>query len=211
MISLLSFILSVATAFLGLYLVYRRYRLNHDRQKLIRKTGLYGFLAVILAGIAEIILIELISPAASVLDIIIRAFLISALIEETVKYLAFRAAVFPSPIFSTVREGIFYGLGVGLGFSILENALYWLFQPSLTFLRGITSVPLHGGTAILMAFFASKSACKGKPVTLRGILLAVLFHGVYNFLILAGTPWKFLSAGVLVILAAYCVFLFRKS
>jgi RsiW-degrading membrane proteinase PrsW (M82 family) len=172
---------------------------------------LYGFFAVILAGIAEITVIELLSPETAVLDIIIRAFLISALIEETVKYLAFRTAVFPSSFFSTVRGGIFYGLSAGLGFSILENALYWFFEPSLTFLRGITSVPLHGGTAVVMAFFASKSACKGKPVTLRGILAAVLFHGVYNFLILTGTPWKFFSPVVLVILAAYCIILFRKS
>ncbi|MFP4443177.1 MAG: PrsW family glutamic-type intramembrane protease [Spirochaetia bacterium] len=209
--AVLSFLFSSTTAFLGLFLVYRGFRENHDRQKIAVRTAVSGFAAVIPAGLAEFILLAIIVPGNSIPDILIRAFIVSALIEELFKYLAFRLSVFPSPIFSTTREGVLYGLGAGLGFAVLENGLYAYLQSGLTFLRAITSVPLHAGTALIIAYFASLSACKGKPVTLRGIGAAIAIHGVYNFLILAGSPWSFISPFVLVLTGVYCIYLYRKT
>jgi RsiW-degrading membrane proteinase PrsW (M82 family) len=211
MIAVLSFLISSATAFLGLFLVYRAFRKNHDRQKIAVRAAAAGFTAVIPAGLVEFILLTVIAPDNSIQDILIRAFIISALIEESFKYLAFRLSVFPSPIFSTPREGVLYGIGAGLGFAVLENGLYAFFQSGLTFLRAITSVPLHAGTTLIIAYFASQSACKGKPVTLRGIAAAIGIHGIYNFLIFAGRPWSLLSPAVLILTGAYCIYLFRKA
>ena len=74
------------------------------------------------------------------------------------------------------------GLVAGLGFAILESAVYGASSPGNALLRAFTAAPLHGACGSRVG--ASVVLLREHPV--RGIinfLSAVAIHGVYNFML----------------------------
>jgi len=87
-----------------------------------------------------------------------------------------------------VKKGAAIGLVAGLGFAILENAVYAAADTRILLLRAVTAAPLHGacgsrvGTAAVML--------RTNPVqAIFRILAATAIHGIYNFMAAApGLP-----------------------
>jgi len=80
-----------------------------------------------------------------------------------------------------VKKGAEIGLVAGLGFAILENAVYAAADTRILLLRAVTAAPLHGacgsrvGTAAVML--------RTNPVqAIFRILAATAIHGIYNFM-----------------------------
>ncbi len=115
----------------------------------------------------------------------VKAFVIVALVEEFSKYIIVRYFAQVRREFNEPFDGIVYAVMVSMGFATLENILY-VFQYGFStgVLRAFTAVPAHATFAILMGYFMGKAkfSKKNKVVlNLTGLLLAVIFHGAYDF------------------------------
>jgi RsiW-degrading membrane proteinase PrsW (M82 family) len=126
-----------------------------------------------------------------------------ALTEELSRFLIllilfaviFRAAGKPPVITANAA-----GLVAGLGFAILESAVYGASSPGNALLRAFTAAPLHGACGSRVG--VSVVLLREHPV--RGIsrfLSAVAIHGAYNFML--NIPGRFPPiAAVLIAISA---------
>lgn len=73
---------------------------------------------------------------------------------------------------------------VSMGFACTENIMYVIeggYQTAI--LRAFTAIPAHATFGVLMGFYMGKAKfSKNRTLfNLTGLLLAVLFHGAYDF------------------------------
>ena len=140
------------------------------------------------------------------------AFLLTGPLEETVKLLAFVAAVSWHRQLDEPLDGIIYGSAVGLGFASVENAYYLAFGDIPVLIqRGFTSTLVHVSTSGTMGFFLGLTRFSPRRhrlwLVVVGLLLAVVFHGTYNaFLSPGGLPW----VSLLLVLPAMLLLLSMK-
>ncbi|MBT8375286.1 MAG: PrsW family intramembrane metalloprotease, partial [Bacteroidia bacterium] len=79
---------------------------------------------------------------------------------------------------------IMYSVMISLGFAATENILYVIDGGLETaLLRSITAVPAHAVFGILMGYYVGKAKFSKRRISmnLRGLMLAILFHGAYDF------------------------------
>ena len=75
------------------------------------------------------------------------------------------------------------GLVVGLGFAILESAVYGAANPRNALLRVFTAAPLHGACGSRVG--TSVAMLRERPVqAVLRFLTAVVIHGIYNFMLI---------------------------
>ncbi|QDO94765.1 PrsW family intramembrane metalloprotease [Formosa sediminum] len=114
----------------------------------------------------------------------INAFLVVALTEEFSKYVIVRYFSQPNKDFNEPFDGIMYAVMVSMGFAATENLLY-VYQGGIQsgILRAFTAVPAHASFAIIMGYFMGKAKFSKHRIkyNLLGLLLAMLFHGTYDF------------------------------
>ena len=186
---------------------------NREPKKLIVLTFLVGFLMIIPAAIIEIGL-EKFFPALrenTLIINIISSFLIVGLIEEAIKLLALFKTIFKRINFDEFIDGIIYGVSVGFGFASSENILaIWKIGENIIIPRSFSATLIHGLTAGIIGYYLSvyKFRDKKKIVLLKGLFLAILFHGLYNLVVTyltAESLWILIGFMVLVYL-----FLFIK-
>ncbi len=170
----------------------------------VTKAFLWGIAATLPALLIEILFSWLtprgLSPLASAA---VRAFLIAGLVEESCKMAVINKFIYPRPEFDEVNDGIVYTMAAGLGFAFLENILYSVNSDhgwSLLLIRGVTSVPLHGLASGLMGYYIGRSKFSQKDHRNRGLILAVLYHGLYDFFLFTGSAAGLLVIPLLVIL-----------
>lgn len=108
-------------------------------------------------------------------------FIVLALVEETVKYLAFRKVLKKTDYpFSWLDVTVCASI-VGLGFGALESVIYAIgASVPVVLIRGFT-VP-HVGYGFLVGYFYGKAEKTGKPFyKWVGFGLSWLLHGMYDF------------------------------
>ena len=90
--------------------------------------------------------------------------------------------------YNTVKKGTAVGLVAGLGFAMLENAVYGASNAGTLLLRAITAAPLHGACGSRVG--AAAVMFRSNPIqALFRVFTAAVIHGVYNFMIaLSGLP-----------------------
>ena len=112
----------------------------------------------------------------------------------------------------SVRDGIILGATAGLGFAATENLLYgqaalgggdWTAFWMTAVLRGFAACALHAGATGLTGRGYAWANLEGRSffVIIPFYFLAVLLHGLYNYLAIQGTVLAFLGAMVLALLA----------
>jgi RsiW-degrading membrane proteinase PrsW (M82 family) len=122
------------------------------------------------------------------------AFVLAAFPEELFKLAVLLRYVVRQRDFDEPMDGIVYGVVASLGFATLENVIYVSQDSSLALLRALTAVPGHAFTGAIMGFYLGQayfppvgSAALVDPVSwrrrliVRGYLVAVLLHGLYDF------------------------------
>jgi len=131
--------------------------------------------------------------------------LVVGVIEELCKFLAVQVLIGRHRAFDEHLDGIVYAAFGGLGFASMENLVLgpWLEGPEL-WGRLIVSPLVHAlfasiwGWALSLDKFARPRRL-GR-VTL-GLLLAILVHGLYDFLVLTPGTWpRLLAAGLILAL-----------
>lgn len=175
--------------------VYRK-DLHREPGRLVLRVFLGGALATLAAA-----LIEEVGEAAlrvtlaehALLHGLLSAFLIAALVEETLKYRVVRYAA-RQPAFDEPMDGVVYGAIASLGFAALENVAYvshggW----GVVGIRAALSVPGHAAYGAIVGYYVAQArfAPPGRPQSaLRGVWWAMLLHGLYDWPALSVMAWR---------------------
>lgn len=155
---------------------------------------------------AELVLMNLVGRiSGGLVYIIIISFLIIAPIEEILKFLAVRKWIYRSLEFNEIMDGIVYMVSASLGFAALENILFVLpLGISTGVARAFLAVPGHACFGALMGYYigsAKFNPAKEKRLMAKGIIYAILSHGLYDFLLL--TRSSFSSFVILLLVALF--------
>ncbi len=117
------------------------------------------------------------------------SFVISAGVEEFLKWFVLYHIVFNHTEFDEPYDGIVYAVAVSLGFATLENVLYAFFEPA-TFgtlmIRALLPVSGHALFGVFMGYSLGRAKfSSGRKVRLHlmlALLLPILLHGFYDYL-----------------------------
>jgi RsiW-degrading membrane proteinase PrsW (M82 family) len=113
------------------------------------------------------------------------AFVIVAFSEEGSKYLVLRFFAYPRTSFREPFDGILYSVMIGMGFATVENIEYVSqFGLETGVSRFFLAIPAHASFAVLMGYqvgWAKFDKKRARWLMWKGLLIAVLFHGSFDF------------------------------
>ncbi len=180
-------LLAIAPVLIIVIYIYIKDKYEKEPKLLLLKTLLLGAIVSIIITIILSLLFDKILPLSneySILREFIRAFFVVALIEEFSKYIIVRYYNQPKAAFNEPFDGIMYAVMVSMGFALTENIMY-VFDSgvSTALIRAFTAVPAHATFGILMGYFMGKAKFSNKKrfLNILGLLVAILFHGAYDF------------------------------
>ncbi|WP_299779436.1 PrsW family glutamic-type intramembrane protease [uncultured Formosa sp.] len=207
-------LLALAPIVVVIVYIYNKDKYEKEPKTLLFYNFLLGaFVSVIITTIISIFYdYTLILDDYSVLQQFIKAFLVVGVTEEFSKYVIVRYFAQPNNAFNEPFDGIMYAVMVSMGFAATEN-LFYVFEGGLQtgITRAFTAVPAHAIFAILMGYFMGKAKFSKHRVkyNLIGLLLAICFHGSYDFfLFIDFVPGIWIGAFVSLVLG---IWLSRKA
>lgn len=157
--------------------------------------------------------IHKISQLNNIFQVFILSFMIDGLVEEWAKFSVLSEKFYSSKYFDEPRDGVIYGMVIGLGFSFVENFLYILTFTNLVeglwivILRGLATTFMHILTMGIIGYYLGLSKFttlkknKNKLIW-QGLIIAILFHGFYNTVIRFGYNWTIIPL-VLLLISTY--------
>lgn len=116
------------------------------------------------------------------------AFCVVGFGEELCKYIVLVLYALRKPSFNEPFDGIVYAVMISLGFAALENVFYVHDGGvGVAFARMLTAVPMHAAFGVLMGYQVGLAKFMNQSVqtnvSLKGLFLAVFFHGAYDFVL----------------------------
>lgn len=124
-------------------------------------------------------------------NVVLRAFVSAALIEEGTKFFFLYKFFWKNNCFDERFDGIVYAVFVSLGFAFVENVLYISSDvshaESVAYARAFFAVPAHSLFAVAMGYgmgMAKFSNNRADAYIVRGLLSAIFIHGTYDFLLM---------------------------
>jgi protease PrsW len=190
--------LAILPVILLLVYFYRRDKRKPEPKGLIIKVFLFGMLATVAALIietGEIKVLDRLVGNSWVYNLVL-AFGVAALTEEWLKRLVVKRFAYRNVAFDEVMDGVVYAVVASLGLACLENIEYVMsFGMPTAIMRAFTAVPMHAMTAGIMGFYIGMAKFSGSPELERkyfrkGLLLAILFHGLYDFLVFSKSDMR---------------------
>lgn len=188
---------SLVPCLLWLRFFYRRDRHLPEPKRLILTLFLIGAIPVaFVAGLLNTALSQVVGLAAT-------AVVVAPLVEETFKYLGAKRGSRGHPAFDEPVDGMIYGVSVGLGFAAAETLDYliaayqgidlWTGEADamcagfecfaiVAVIRGVGSALVHALCSGIAGYALSRRVLdgKGRGTAVRGVLLAALFHSLWN-------------------------------
>ena len=155
--------------------------------------GIFSVIIVSFISVFEIILfpkIKSIESIDNILIILFYSYILVSSVEEISKFIMIYKLGYKNKEFDQAYDIILYSIFVGLGFACLENIFYIIGNPAIetVLLRGITAVPAHISFQVIMGYYLYLSKMKNKETNiLLGILIPIILHGTYDFLIFANS------------------------
>ena len=192
------------------------YFYNKDKQKkepvsLVLKIFILGFISVIPAIIIEMLLSWFIPDSSQISNILIRSFISAALVEEYIKYKTVGLFALPNKNFDEIADGIVYTITASLGFAVFENIFYSFGPVSTLILRGLTAIPLHAFASGIMGYYIGKSKFGNPKLRYKGLAIAVLIHGFYDFFLFYGSWLPLLIIPLLIISGVILLKLYKSA
>jgi RsiW-degrading membrane proteinase PrsW (M82 family) len=187
---------SLAPILIILFYIYFRDKYDKEPLGLLIKALLMGIVIVIPVIFVERFLMGQMPEAGKVAGAAYHAFVVAGLTEELFKFLALYILVWRSPSFNEQFDGIVYAVFVSLGFAGVENVLYVIDGGLQTaFTRAITAVPAHAIFGIAMGYYLGVARMykelRGAYLG-RALLVPVLLHGIYDFILMVEIGWLLL-------------------
>jgi RsiW-degrading membrane proteinase PrsW (M82 family) len=141
---------------------------------------------------------------SGILNIFFMSFVVIAPTEELLKFFAVKRWIYRSLEFDEIMDGIVYTVAASLGFATVENIIYVITHGiTVGIARAFLAVPGHAFFGAIMGFYLGRAKFnreKEKKLIIKGILLAIFFHGLYDFLVLTQTVLALLVIIVIVVL-----------
>ncbi len=185
--------------------VYYQDKYEKEPVGLMLRAFFYGCLSTIPAMVFQIIFKNFENPE-SLIETAIFSFGIVAFSEETSKFFFLRRYIYPHPEFDEPIDGVIYGTMIGMGFATTENILYVLGESggfSTAIGRAFTAVPAHAIFAVFMGAYmgiAKFNKESRKYMILKGWILAVLFHGLYDFFLMQKAHQELMGLSILTLI-----------
>lgn len=177
---------------LWLWVMTRRGRHVPEPRYLLLWVFLVGVLGGPVVLLVRPILEGMVPPLPPLEMLLVDAFAITAITEEVVKVLAFVVGVLWCRHLDEPIDGIVYGAAAGLGFATFENAWYLRMtgDVELIVMRAFTSTLAHacmtGSLAFTVAMLKLRWGRFGSLIfPTVGLVGMVLFHGIYDFVLIA--------------------------
>jgi RsiW-degrading membrane proteinase PrsW (M82 family) len=187
---------SLAPVLIILFYIYFRDKYDKEPLGLLLKALLMGIVIIVPVIFIERMLMNLMPQSSKVAAAAYHAFVVAGSTEELLKFLALYLLVWKSPSFNEKFDGIVYAVFVSLGFAGVENVLYVMdggMQTALT--RALTAVPAHAIFGITMGYYLGIAhmykELKG-PYLARALLVPILLHGIYDFILMVEVGWLLL-------------------
>ena len=187
---------------------------KYDREPIIvlGKFFILGVFISIIAITLESILIK-VNIFNGYSNLIYMSFIVAALVEEGLKAIVLIPNLLREKNFNEKLDGIIYSIFLSLGFATVENIIYIIYEDANTALqlgitRALISVPAHMMFAITMGYYISKyrftnSSVKKREYIILSILLPILLHGFFDFILMIEYKWSIL------LFLVYLVFLWK--
>lgn len=199
--------LAVAPGGAIVFYIYWKDRYDREPLKYLAISFFLGMLCIIPAIFIQLKLQPVIRnyfPHYTIAYYSLFAFMV-ALSEELCKYIMLRFYAYPHKSFDEPFDGITYSVMIGMGFATVENVEYVLNYGFATgVIRMFLSVPAHATFAVLMGYYIGLAKFDKKHALrnmIRGLVLAVFFHGAFDFfLFLQDSPQvtRYVSNGLLI-------------
>lgn len=186
----------------------------------------YWLFTIFVMGIALAPLVIFLEMAGNLWGNSALIFLIAPLVEETAKYGVVHLALNKNPVLDEPVDGMIYVIVAALGFAAIENVFaIFSFIPvgssgylGTTFnfisMRFISAVALHGLASGIAGYYFAKFYFIAKtPILIfKGLFLATILHGIYNFLIIKNEEtFPLILTGIILGAAAVLViYLFNR-
>jgi len=196
---LINILCAVIPALLLVFYFYRRDSQKKEPASLIWKVFIIGFFSVIPAVVIELFLEPFAALSNPLQSAFARAFIVAALVEEGIKLAVIRLFVYERPEFDEITDGIIYAVTASMGFACFENILYSTGGLSTVLLRAVTAVPLHALASGIMGYYVGISRFSEKGGLLKGLAIAVLIHGLYDFFLFTGSLLGILVIPLLIV------------
>lgn len=184
----MNFILAVVPPLLIAYYIYQKDKYEKEPRGLIVKSFLFGCLTVI-----PVLILETIFNENLFSSLFLYMLLGVALVEEGVKFFFLKKYLFNHKEFNEPLDGIVYAVMISLGFATVEN-LFYVFnyagdqETEVAIIRMFSAIPLHAACGVIMGYFVglAKFSKESKNYLFKGLLAAVIIHGLYNYFIFLG-------------------------
>lgn len=166
----------------------------------VLRTFLYGALLVF-----PIMFVQYILKAENMITSeFVEAFFSASLLEEYFKWFILYYVVYQHVAFDEPFDGIVYGASVSLGFATVENILYLVangVEHALS--RALLPVSSHAMFGVIMGYYMGKAkfvaGFKYKWIILS-LLLPVVLHGLYDYILLSREAWLYIILPFMVFL-----------
>lgn len=193
----ISLVMAVIPSVLLVYYYYRQDNKKPEPKGLIVKIFLLGVISIIPVLFLESLahLFNRLFIWTPVLYYLIRAFLVAGFCEELIKLMVVKRYAYNDIHFDEVMDGIVYTVVASLGFACIENIIYVMNTNLLVaVIRAFTSVPMHAVCSGLMGYYIGKAKFavlrkEEKAFFLKGLGIAILIHGLYNFCLFISPIW----------------------
>jgi len=187
---------SLAPVFIILFYIYFRDKYDKEPLGMLIKALLLGIVIVFPVLFVERMLMNHVPQSGKVAAAAYHAFVVAGSTEELFKFLALYILVWRSPSFNEKFDGIVYAVFVSLGFAGVENVLYVMDGGMQTALiRALTAVPAHAIFGIAMGYYLG-IAHMYKELRInslaRALLVPILLHGIYDFILMVEVDWLLL-------------------
>jgi len=187
---------SLAPVFIILFYIYFRDKYEKEPLGLLIKALLLGVLIVVPVIFFERLLMNFMPQSGRVAAAAWHAFVVAGTTEELFKFLALYLLIWKSPSFNEKFDGIVYAVFVSLGFAGVENVLYVLDGGMQTALiRSLTAVPAHAIFGVIMGYYLGIAHMYKElqgSYLVKALLVPILLHGIYDFILMVEVGWLLL-------------------
>ncbi len=198
--------------------IYNQDKYEKEPASLLWKLVLGGILAALAAMILERVVINIIMPLFTYIDMTsysITEAIMVGIIEEGCKFYFLKRYTWNNQNFNFRYDGVVYAVFCSLGFAAFENIMYvFSYGLSVAFTRALLAIPAHMGFAVFMgSFYGRAKVCEvrgndsGRTANLiLGYLSAVCLHAFYDATAMVGTDTATIMFVIFVLLMYFVVF-----
>ncbi len=211
--------MAVVSSIIFIKYFYNKYFKDKGKKRLFSYSFIAGFLSIITTIVLIMLFSLILITENQFLAIIIKAFIYTAIIPEILKLVYFYIILYKNNNFKNITDGIILSIILSLSFLCLENLLYSAGDIGTAIIRMITALPGHLLWSGILGYFIALSKIKvNKLKVVYGIIPAVIYHGLYNFLLFTGSNkiinnayLKYLVIPLLIISFLHFIYLIKKE